>query len=1159
MHRPAPRRWLPCLLQLLQLLQLLAHRSALGAPYSCKMDSSPLRPQHAFDTAMTVGVKGRPPALITLYYEGLEDGAVRYQLTLTDRVFMRIDREEGDQQQNLRAHVAPHNLLSDTAIRYFWVSAKDGTVAFGRAGEEEALLNATDPDFKRPKAVSFRSNTLWVHSCSLSASPSPPLGCSRARVSTRYDFSDTSDIRDEEVELGGENKAVRFMVRGTRDAYVRLRGIPGAVYYEIDLNFVNKIAIQRIAAYLGSTACNNCLSAHEFRLFTVVYNSTDLEVFEGAELAEPALSVKLMSFKVTSISFASMSSGGNVYWLHGCQGYNRQAPPEAAPPDSLPPPLPVPLSPQARAEALKSSLLVGCRMVHTFKYRFDSYFSLHEEGLVSGSTVVLPFRVLGRKDVHLQLVSSIPPVPEEVYEMDIDFYNRTNLDRGKEQKVSSSLLGNLLSPTELRGFVLEHDVVTGVINITTEDGRAVLAWRDPHPFALRYFSICSGSSAGNDTTWVFGCPGYPPSRPSEAARIKSGCSRPLHTFSYAHSQFLSVEREGVVTGNQRELFLYLRAKASGHIRLETMLPPAYDALFEVDLSHEGSTNIDSLGKRVASASVPGLLSEREQRGFWVRQDLDQRRIDVGRVGVADPIVSWAAPPAAKFPPVRFFSLATSKSVGNGTWYYGCKEGNKPEEEAEEENLFDLPEYDFPSRADWLLLDPDAEDLLLTDDDDGVAPHPGTSGADAPEPTAPRRTPSPSPAVLLRRALAPQVAAPPPDGTVIAARLEISKAALEDYMGALTLRGHLVMEWPNPNVTWNPKDFDNIHDVRVADTDGLWTPDIAVRNGMLELRPGGAAVYVDHAGKLRWRAPLRAVSRCRLHARHWPRDAHTCELNITLVTRGGRRAVHALRLVGEHEYHAAAGARVVSDWVAESAGAPFWEVLSLSAHVHDGAGAGQGPRGPTIRVVASLQRSMAVLHHLLLAPFVVISALCLLAYWVHEPLPRDKVVLGCSSLLFLVLSFLVLEAACPAGLMGMPLIVDVYCWCMCVLALSIVVSAILTAMSKDWPNRNPPAFLCTIVSLPLLRWVLMLHLEQANQRPSDCELRPDTVDYKRGSKQVYMRFDHEMSDDCKCGKRTCGKQVALEAKFYWTLLAMACERILSILCFVLLLVAAILMR
>lgn len=57
----------------------------------------------------------------------------------------------------------------------------------------------------------------------------------------------------------------------------------------------------------------------------------------------------------------------------------------------------------------------------------------------------------------------------------------------------------------------------------------------------------------------------------------------------------------------------------------------------------------------------------------------------------------------------------------------------------------------------------------------------------------------------------------------------------------------------------------------------------------------------------------------------------------------------------------------------------------------------------------------------------------------------------------------------------------------------------------------------------------------------------------------MRFEQDGANECKCNDRNCSKQVALEAKHYWTLLALACERTLSLICFVLLLLAAVLVR
>lgn len=77
-------------------------------------------------------------------------------------------------------------------------------------------------------------------------------------------------------------------------------------------------------------------------------------------------------------------------------------------------------------------------------------------------------------------------------------------------------------------------------------------------------------------------------------RNKTGCSRPLLTYKYSHSQYLSLQREGTVNGSVRTINLFLRAQGSGHIRLEHALPPAMDALFEVS-SEQRPAGTDSNG------------------------------------------------------------------------------------------------------------------------------------------------------------------------------------------------------------------------------------------------------------------------------------------------------------------------------------------------------------------------------------------------------------------------------------------------------------------------------------------------------------------------------------------------------------------------------------
>ncbi|KAK3912454.1 Acetylcholine receptor subunit alpha-type acr-16 [Frankliniella fusca] len=949
-------------------------------------------------------------------------------------------------------------------------------------------------------------------------------------VSQNYNFQQKFSIEDEVVTVGS-SKAVRFLVKGPKDVHIRLQGAsPSSEYYEIDINFVSKIAIQRGSEYMDITTCTNCLSASEFRLFTILYNATTISLFEGAALTgRPQVAAQVANaFNVASVSFSSMGSAGPVHWLHACQG-EPAALPASSTPTSAEKEVQRPAPGALRPVKPDAAELRGCRVVNTFKYRFDGFFAISEEGYVSGSRSVLPFRVMGRKDIHLQLVSAIPPGSESTYEIDIDFHNHTNLDRGIESKVASTQHAPLLSPTELRGFVLEHDMATGQINLTAVDAggtggaaRNLLLWRDPKPFALRYFSVSSGSSAGNDTTWAFGCPGlHRDHAVRDEARLQSGCSAPLHTYAYSHSQYLSVEREGVIEGPRRTLHLYLRALGSGHIRLEAQLPPAVDALLEVDLSHMGNTSIDYLGKRVASVRLGALLTLRESRGFWVRQDTGARTLEVGKEGSVQPLLSWTAPVGNAFPPIRFFSLATSRSVGNGTWIYGCKDGKAPTEYPDEDTA--VPESTESNESTDVEIG--ESESLSVPASKRLSTHVGLLGS-----------------------------RPPASGTAIAVRLKLRRVTFNDVAGAAEVRGTLQSTWREADLAWEPRDYENIQDVTNLEPGWLWTPKYTVTNGDLAL---DGLLHVRHTGKVRWEGALHAQAQCTLHARSWPRDRHSCLIEIGLEA-ATRLRLQLLADTGAVQRHLAVDVDpraahplwrlegpVTATVVNDSMFAPFIE-LEHEAQAY-------------LLISLTLSRASPVMHHLLLAPFVVLAMLCLLAYWVREPLPRDKVLLGALALLLVVFSFLVLEAACPPALVGMPVIVELYCWCMVTVALAVTVSCVMTALARDVPVRRPPALLCRLVSASCVRLLLQLSSDQAERRGAEYELRPDSVDYVKRSTQVYLRFDQGKASDCTCNNKGCSKQSTVEAQYYWSLLALACERLLSIACFILLLTALVVVK
>ncbi|XP_034252959.1 uncharacterized protein LOC117652277 [Thrips palmi] len=1157
--------------------------AALGAqaavPYSCHMTPPPSlwlhhRPtmQRTFplpnatagaengSLTMIVGYKGAGPAVMTLGRDVTKSDAsvddINYVLTIDPVGEVRIDREDlTDPEPRPTGETLPvlTSLLAPNSIRYFWVRivalpAGAGEVSVGRAGRDTPLVSYKDPRFQMPSAYSFNAHSNWVHNCSatpttgFAASPLG-LGCRKhiladSRRSTFFlhppPAAGPFPIDDEAVPwagAGGAAKAVRFMVKATDRPFVRLTGLPSNVNYHIDLNtHGNVMAIKKNdMIILDRSPCRDCLSYSEYRLFTILFNTTRLEVYEGLE-TRPSLSAPFSTgFQVTEVTYSTGYLRSSS-WLHGCQGYDKMDDAALATRPAVPT-----VPPAVPGKALKEALAMAdsCRVVHTFKYRFDSYFALSEEGVVAGSFSGLTFQVAGRRDVHLQLVPSLPPPTEDVYEIDLGFHNYTNLDRGKEQKVASVRQHDLLSESELKTFTISHDIKTGVINVTSADGQLQMAWRDPNPFPLRYFSVCSGSSAGNETIWVFGCAKH------KQTAAKNSCSRPLVTYSYSHSQYFSVEREGVVNGTSRTIFVHLRAAGSGHIRLENMLPPAVDALVEVDLSHDGATSIDSLGRRVATVRLPGLLTVKELRGFWVRQDTAARRLEVGRIGIEKPMLSWVAPAAAKFPELRFFSLATSRSVGNGTWFYGCKEGQTPNEDdivAVPEETDDVPEPDYTPD-----LEPGA---------DG-GPAIGEPDSDLPvELVPPPRTLPPTTSAALKGILDRNLSRyMPTQGIEFVVRLNVSTVCLDDYSGMIELKGRVLVMWHAAGLGWESSDFD---DIRIAPVSPRrLAPHFHVPNGVVET--DGGLVYVHSSGVVRWESPLSASAYCHsLDASQWPNDQHTCEVKLVLTGRGTEGSTLLLMRAAK------------DDWVLDRAARPRWHLVHSSLNVtrHE-IHATSVTSDNAISVVVTLRRSTPVMNRILIAPFLAVAVLSLLAYWVQEPLPRDKVFFGCGSLVLLVLSFVLFEVACPPGLTGIPVVLELYCYASCVVAASVMVSAIMTALARDATRdgvvRGPPLFLCRLLSVPLLRLVLNLTSDQVQQRLAEDELDPDGEEYRKGSSQLYGRFGSDKSADCGCNSTECSKQVANEARYYWTLLSIAIERLLSLVCVILLLCVSILVK
>lgn len=61
----------------------------------------------------------------------------------------------------------------------------------------------------------------------------------------------------------------------------------------------------------------------------------------------------------------------------------------------------------------------------------------------------------------------------------------------------------VVSSSELRAFWLLVDMATGLLAVGPDGGAPLLAWVDPDPLRIKYFSLCTWTEVHG--TWLYGC------------------------------------------------------------------------------------------------------------------------------------------------------------------------------------------------------------------------------------------------------------------------------------------------------------------------------------------------------------------------------------------------------------------------------------------------------------------------------------------------------------------------------------------------------------------------------------------------------------------------------------------------------------------------------
>ena len=96
-------------------------------------------------------------------------------------------------------------------------------------------------------------------------------------------------------------------------------------------------------------------------------------------------------------------------------------------------------------------------------------------------------------------------------------------------------------------------------------------------------------------------------------------------------------------------------------------------------------------------------------------------------------------------------------------------------------------------------------------------------------------------------------------------------------------------WTNPDISWNPDDYDGIESMDLntdssnkMSTKLFWSPTLSIGNSVeesMKWNKPNTPLFVYSDGSMTWYNPWQIKSQCYLDLTHFPFDIHTCYINI----------------------------------------------------------------------------------------------------------------------------------------------------------------------------------------------------------------------------------------------------------------------------------------
>ncbi|CAG5084011.1 Similar to nAChRbeta1: Acetylcholine receptor subunit beta-like 1 (Drosophila melanogaster) [Cotesia congregata] len=280
---------------------------------------------------------------------------------------------------------------------------------------------------------------------------------------------------------------------------------------------------------------------------------------------------------------------------------------------------------------------------------------------------------------------------------------------------------------------------------------------------------------------------------------------------------------------------------------------------------------------------------------------------------------------------------------------------------------------------------------------------------------------------------------------------------------------LELHWHDYQLQWDPSDYQGIQKLRIP-SDKIWKPDIVLFNnadGKYEVRyKSNIIIFAD--GNIQWVPPALYQSSCTIDVTYFPFDQQTCLMKFGSWIYNGDQV--SLGLLDDKNYVS------LSDYSKSGT----WDIIELPAYLN----VYSEPNAPTetdITFYITIRRKTLFYTVNLIVPIIMVSFLVIGEFYLPAE-AGEKVTLGISILLSLVLFLLLVSKILPPTSLVLPLIAK---YLLFIFLMNLFVIS-MTVIVINWNFRGPkthrmPSWM-RLVFLKYLPTILFM------QRPKKTRLR-----------------------------------------------------------------------